>query len=712
MVDVVGSVEGGGEGMTIDKALRALRSEFSVSMMSAVRVEAACDFLRRDFGWCISLEGVGRLSQLLWIVEKRSGMAVGVFVEFVREVAVGCVSPWVLLRGLLHARSVEHVEAAVDDMLSLAEDSRLAIGDEVVGQLSRLLEEREELCRSADFLAKLGVLIRCGGGAPGEDAVEQLFMDSTDPRVRYVAALILDGEQQAAPLVSARRLFDTRSYDVLNKYLTFTRATHVDLLHLVPYPDQRAAAAESIWRTERLCGESLTREVIGVLGWEKVNYGLFASEQVGVSVSGSFPLVLRGDEVALLSGYEGCRQEFRRYVFVAHGGKPASENEEGGSDDSMSRFRLYNLTHASVLADIVDVAPLSVEKVERILACLDRIVEDFIILFSSQEPECELLPEVYGNLRSEVVEQMERSQGAPQLSAELTRLVQMFEDPSRLSDVQTIHGLKRYLHQKGLRLGFRLFESGRATNRTVDLVITSGDRVVCRSECIRYVDFEPDTVSVRAEDEIAYPVSVVVEAFTRQLVHGRDVVPKVDVFCYGNEVHYYVRYINHPAFVRVDYAPPLSGGMVDLEYYGVSKHELSLHPNVELGAIRQFFRALEFDVQIKDTRIHARFDKERALDFGDLCRKVEALFNLVPYLMEVDWVVGYLSLSERAKRAVANAWADFFVRWYVLPVWRILTEDRQGFVWRVRTILTRVRKFRGTGEASIAICLVWTNLCR
>ena len=68
--------------------------------------------------------------------------------------------------------------------------------------------------------------------------------------------------------------------------------------------------------------------------------------------------------------------------------------------------------------------------------------------------------------------------------------------------------------------------------------------------------------------------------------------------------------------------------MLDLEYYGVSKHELDSHPNPSLDGVGRFFRRLDIEVGIENTRIHARYDKERAADLSDLCEKVEALFRL------------------------------------------------------------------------------------
>jgi hypothetical protein len=121
-------------------------------------------------------------------------------------------------------------------------------------------------------------------------------------------------------------------------------------------------------------------------------------------------------------------------------------------------------------------------------------------------------------------------------------------------------------------------------------------------------------------------VWIVADGFARQLLHGHKSFPSARIFCYGNEVHYYLTYGTHPALARIDFAPPLQGGMVDLEYYGVSRYALDAHPNRELHALRRFFRRLDFEVSVEpSTRVHARYDKERARDLGDLCARAGAV---------------------------------------------------------------------------------------
>ena len=101
--------------------------------------------------------------------------------------------------------------------------------------------------------------------------------------------------------------------------------------------------------------------------------------------------------------------------------------------------------------------------------------------------------------------------------------------------------------------------------------------------------------------------------------------------------------------------------MADLQYYGVSQYELSDHPDLSLGAIRQFLEQLDFNVELDQVRIHARCDKERVLDLGKLIERISMLFHLIPYLMDLDWVIGSLTLGKDAKQKIAAAWAKSFL---------------------------------------------------
>lgn len=678
-----------GEADPLASLLESIAAEFDVTMGRPERVRADCERIREHLpSPPVDLE---RLSPLGPLLRRRAGpIAVPVF-DLLEERAAASDDPWPLVGELLRSRDPAFARRALETAERLAAGGSLALDHHALRFLAGEVERAGSPLGEADALAAIARLLR-RPGATEQDPVLDLYLEPSADSVRRLAARLLDLPGQPAPPPVAETLLGPEAHAFLDRYLRFTRATHRDLLHLRPDPGRPPPGLASLRRAEAACGEALLREVIAELGWARVNLGLDVQPRVGVSFGGSVPLMVSPAEAPLLEAVEGARRTTEAWVILAHGGQPAPGGEAKGAD-VVSRFRAYNLAHAEALADILAVSPLTRDKVERILARMDRIVEDFGAIFAPHAEECAILPALYRDLRARVLSELEK-QGAPaQLSAELTRLVQSFEDPRTLGEVRTLHGLKRYLHQRGLRLGFRLVETGGGTNRTVDLVLASGRKVLRVVRKIAYVDFEPEAALC-----VPYAVAVIAGGFSRQLLHGQESFPSVQAFCYGNEVHYYLAFRNHPAFLRVDYAPPLLGGMIDLEYFGVSVYEQSVHPNPTLDALRLFFRALEFDVGIEGTRVHARYDKERALDLGDICEKAELLAGLVPHLMDVDWTIGALSLDADAKRRVAEAWSESFAEWNVLPLGHLLTRNRQGILLSVESGPEGEREITWSGE--------------
>ncbi len=597
----------------------------------------------------------------------------------IEEAAAAIASPWPFFDALLAARDPDLAGRALDLLARRARDASLAIEPERLRRLAARVEAEGSPLVTPCALDALGAILAAARPAPAHvaDAAQTFFFEAADPLVRRLAARVLDRSGEPAPRETAIRALGAEAFAFLHPYLEFTRASHRDLLELASSPGVVPSLA-SLQRAEALAGESVLREVIARLGWPHLNLGLEVDAQVAIALPGTFPFLVAREEAPYFAALAGVEPVRELTLFIAHGGTTGAEGATEDSGGTVARFRGYNLAHAEALADILDLAPLTREKSVRILDRMDRIVEDFTALFARHSDECARLPDAYRELRGRVTAELDRDDGDTTLSTELTRLVQMFEDPRSLDEVRTLHGLKRYLHQRGLRLGFRLVETSRATNRRVHILLADPDGL--RRECpeIRYVDFEPPVSE--GESQIPFPVRVAVEGFSRQLMRGQSAFPGLSVFCYGNEVHYYLAFGNHPAFLRIDYSPPLQGGMIDLEYFGVSKSELNQHPDPELTALRACFRRLDFDVQVESTHVRARYDKERALDLGAICEKAGALFRLAPHLMDVDWAVGGLRLSADARGKVAEAWADFLARWGSLPSDRFLTGDRQGIL--------------------------------
>jgi len=499
-------------------------------------------------------------------------------------------------------------------------------------------------------------------------------------QLRNLAAKKLDEKEISPSKITIRKLIGIESSEILIKYLEFARAKHNDLLLLIPEEGKPPPLSDSLKQCENVCSDNIIREVIARLGWERVNYGLGVTHYMGLSINGSLPLFVSDAEARLFEKSIDANRVSEFYFFTAHGGSPIESAATYESEKPVALFRSYNLAHANLLKEILDVAPLTTTKVKGIIEQLDKIVSDFVKLFQSYSDECKIIPDIYEKLKAKVVAELEKETSESHLSADLTRLVQMFEDPYNAAEVHTLHGLKRYLHQKGLQLGFKLVDQSRSPNQSISLVLATSNKILSVVQNINFADFEPASDTKILSDDFNYPIKVVIDGFERQMLHGLRKFPSVNIFCYGNEVHYFIWFRNHPVFIRIDYSPPLQGGMVDLQYFGVSNYEIADHPNIYLDAVRYLFQFLEFDVKMNGTHIHARYDKERALGLNHLCERVQYLFCLTPYLMDLDWVIGSLNLPSDAKKKVTAAWAKLFKEWFIIPVDDLLTKDRLGII--------------------------------
>ena len=693
------------EDLLFERTLRAVESEFDAVMGRPEHISALCQRLGRELeGESTALPGA--LRRLVSLLARRHGPLARALFDFLRGEIPSCTDLEPLTRGLLTARDPVVRRGAVELLLELLRDGRLTMSMDLAQAMARGVESGGGLELDPEFLTvvqeALERLSPPGELGEGEDPwgepaqgngeddpegargdpVVALWIEAPFPPLRRLAARVLDKEGSPVPDARARRLLGDPGFAFLSPYIHFTRASHLDLLHLSPTPRELSPGFHSLGAAEGVLGRKLLADLIGRLGWSRLTWGLEVHPAQGVAVDGSWPFVASPAEADLLMACDGARRLWRRFLVVVHGGS-ADEDASGSSEaHTIERFRRYNVAHAEVLADLMEVAPLTAGKVHKILEKMEGIVEDFGALFADVSDDAARLPVVFDTLRRAVEEAVGEAGEEQGLSPEVTRLVQMFEDPERVDDSRTIHGLKRYLHQKGLRLAFRLFRSGGGANRFVDLVVTSQNQVLEVAQKIRYIEFEPEPG--RDPGQLPFTVSLLVEALGRQLLYGQTRFPDIEVLGYGTEVQVYIRFRNHPVFLRIDLSPPLRGGMIDLEYFGVSQYELEHHPALTLPGIRRLFRRLDFGVGLEGFRLHLRYDKERALDLGDLLEKVESLFTIVPYLMDFDWIVGGLDYPDATKERVADAWAEFLLRWGVLPVDALLTSDRRKVLREVR----------------------------
>ena len=574
----------------------------------------------------------------------------------------------------------------------MAQSGRLAVD---LALVERIAEADGSSPFSAAALSHLGEVVRRLGTddvSPGP--VLTLLRQGSRREVRRLAARLLDATGERPSPVLVRDQIGDDAADFLASYLEYSGATHLDLLDIAPAGREDVPCLEGFREAERSLGPALLRQVIGELGWSRIGGGLSSDARTGIVIEGSFPFVVAPEHARLLRDALGAEPLWRRNLIVAQGGTPGVGTSPA-SEATVQRFRTYNLAHAELLDEILAVEPVDAAKASRILALLQRVVADFAALFDTVSDDARRVESVLERIANLVRADLARDRASGSLSGETVRRIQMFEDPQRLDDVTSLHGLKRYLHQQGLRLAFRLFRSYSGASHTVDLLVTDERQVLRREQVLRYLEFEPTPPVGKAR--LPFLVALLAESFGRQLLHGRK-LPWVTVLAYGNEFQIYVNYRNHPAFVRIDLSPPFRGGMIDLEYFAVSQYEMDQHPDLSLQGIQRVMRELDFDVSKDGLRLRARYDKERAVDLGDIVGKVGVLFDLLPCLMDVDWLIGDLDYPEGTRAEVAAAWASFFARWGVLPAPDVLSTNRRKIVLAIEPDPAGPREVTWTGR--------------
>lgn len=586
--------------------------------------------------------------------------------------------PWSMAAGLLEAEGEDGRLLGTRLAARLLGDGVVAVSAEVLRALDRTLAATPDLLDDAELARDLadGLRNAWGGAARGgRDPLVQQFTAAADPAHRRLLAGLLDATGARGAQAAAAELFDATTAKALRPWLAFVDGGFRGLTAIL---EGAGGAAVAGWLQAAAAGggERALRTVLAETGWERCNLGLRLTPWVRLEIPGCLPLVLPEDEALLCRGLRGVSEGERFLVAELHGRRGVASSDADGREDPVGRFRALNLVHAELLAEFMDMAPLDRARIDRILAGMRTVVTEYAALFGGRSREARVLPDIYAELEASVMAEV--GDGA-RLTAEAGRLMLMFEDPARAGDAATIHGLKRYLHQKGLALGLNLVDTSREPGHTVDLLRVDADGAAVAVRTVRYAVFETPA-ECAADPWLPRPVGLLADGLRHQLVHGQREFPGVNVFVFGNEAHYYLAFRNHPAFLRLDSSPPRRGGMLDLGYMGVSNYELDVHPAFELEAIQLLFRRLGFDVKRDGTRLKVRFDKETCSDLGDLEAKAASLFRLAPFLMSVDWAVGSLDLDDAAKALAARAWAERFAASGVLPLREVVSDDGRAVV--------------------------------
>ncbi len=664
-----------------DQIIKSIISKFNLAIVQPNQVKMDCDKLRQIYKKAVSNSIYIKLESLFPLLQKRSGLIAEYVFSFLEDVAMTKPDSLPLIEALLSARDKTLARKALENTVSLAEKGTIKVTRSFIRFIAGRMDTDNSPFTERASVLKISLLVK--NYNPGKrfshaDPLMALYLEEKNLDMRRLAAKVLDNSEKALKRKVVEIILGKRIAAFFLPYLVNTGASYTDLLCF--QPEVLPFLMNDFIRSEKIIGFRLLCDIITKIGWNRLNLGFEAQSLTGISIGGSPSFMVSDLEASFLDKCEGAEQTSKQYLITTCGGQVSDEQAGGYENDPITRFRSYNLNHASLLSDFLDIGPLRVEKVRDMIRRMDQIVEDYVLLFNQFSDECAILPGVYQKIRNKITRELDESLDNPQFSADLTRIVQSFEEPHSMGDVRTLHGLKRYLHQQGLSMGFKLVEGGRSPNRSVDILVATEDGIRFGYSKIRFADFESSRQDQANAPKIPFTVKLLIDGFVLQMLRGQEKFPGVDIFCYGNEVHYYFGFRNHPAFLRIDYAPPLRGGMIDLEYFGVSNYEMDQHPNISLDAIKAFFQRIEFEIQIDVMRIHARYDKERALTLGDLCRKARRVFQLASYFMDLDWIIGSLALEHKAKQKVTEAWIDFFLRWGYLPLKNVLTKDRIGIL--------------------------------
>jgi phosphohistidine swiveling domain-containing protein len=652
-----------------------LTEQLALSMPDVADMDAACTRLRAGVARPPTPTQRRGLVRLAAGLVAAAGDRAAPVLAFLAEVLPATPRPWPLLAPLLGAEDVRIADWAVEQFLTLAEQGVLPCDRTLLSVLAPLLDGTAERTVGPEPAVRLRNLL----ASRGADDLDVLFLRERDPAVRRLAARLLDLDERPPSDALAAQVLGRPAWETLKPLLTYTRAGHLDLMAFCGGRPAARSVTTSFRNALSEHGEDLVRRVVAELGWRRVSRGLRIEAYRELHWPGVAPLLVRPGEAALFDVPTPPARGRGVLLVTARGGCPVRRTRPTGVSDPVERFRRLNILHAELLSEILETVPAERRKIARVVELMDRVVGMFHDLFAASRPEYAILPDVWRDLRERTLAVLDGTPVASPLPADLTRLVLAFEDPANLGAVRTVHGLKRLLHQHGLKLGFQLVDVGRSPDQTVDLLLVPESGASVPGPSLRFVEFEA-AAETDPDPWLPHPVRLAVDGLARQLLHGTQQFPGLDVFIFGNEVQYYVTFRNHPVFLRVDFSPPQRGGMLDLEYFGVSNYETDVHPARGLEAIRGFYRALGMDVRLEGTRLYVRYDKERCHDLADLLDKVAGLMRLVPFLMDVDWVIGSLQLPPRLKARVAEAWADRFARSGLFPVDAVLNANRTHVV--------------------------------
>ena len=349
----------------IEAAVAQIESQFSSYMPHPERVVAACDDLRGELAAPSGSPLPDWVARLLPLIGKRTGSVVHPLFEFLETLAARAPGVWPVVDAMLGVQDGALQRRALDALARAADEGHVAVNAEVIERIAELTEQEGSGVITDEALTTirrvmgtfnpgsedpglrdpgsedpglhrtrgtgLNERVEAGSSDPAGAVVARWLMLTAAPNVRRMAARVLDLDAVPPPEDLVHHVLGGEAASLLAPYLAFTRATHADLVALVPLA-QDAAALESFRDTAQALGERTMGEVVAALGWPRLNLGVETRTVVGVSLSDSFPLLLSPEEAALIGGLPGARRVFDRRLVVAVGGGVASAGGDADAD--------------------------------------------------------------------------------------------------------------------------------------------------------------------------------------------------------------------------------------------------------------------------------------------------------------------------------------------------------------------------------------------
>ena len=218
-------------GAAIEAAVADIESQFASYLPRPERVVDACGILRREAAGAIAAGHPDWLERLLPLPGKRPGAIVVPLFEWLEEAAQRAHDGWPIFEAMLGVQEAALQRRAVTALRRAVEARRVVVSPAIIETLAELAQ------REGSGLAADEGLREIGGVVAHAASITELLAQRVSPAVQRLAARVLDLDGTLPPDQVARRVLGQEAAALFAPYLLFTRATHLDLVSLVPAAD-------------------------------------------------------------------------------------------------------------------------------------------------------------------------------------------------------------------------------------------------------------------------------------------------------------------------------------------------------------------------------------------------------------------------------------------------------------------------------------------